>query len=52
MCRNIALAFHNWMIKNRWILHLSKEYYYIDNGSWPPPKTLSEEELLDEFFNK
>lgn len=50
--RQIALAFHNWMIKNKWQLHSSGQYYFVDDGTWPTNKTKTEEELLSEFFDK
>lgn len=34
--KQIALAFHNWMIKNRWQLHSSGQYYYVNDGTWQP----------------
>ncbi len=50
--RNIAMAFHKWMLKNKWEEHSSREYYFKDNGSWPPAETKTEEELLSEFVDK
>ena len=49
--RQIALAFHKWMIKNKWKLHSSGEYYFVDDGQWPPNKILTEKELLAKFFD-
>jgi hypothetical protein len=51
--RQIALAFHLWMIKNGWQEHSSKEYWYRskDSHQWPPDETVTEEELLNKFFN-
>ncbi len=53
-CRQLALAFHEWMLKQGWTKHSSGEYWYKSKNQhqWPPDETADEEELLEKFFGK